>query len=53
MKLKICSTAFKKNPQKSNFIKIYPILALLSERTDATKLIFASRNFMNGPKMTI
>ena len=46
---------FQENPQISNFINIHPVGAELfhaDRRTDMAKLIAASRNFANAPKIS-
>ena len=61
MKIEFSSTDFSKNTQISNFMKIHPVWAELfrgdgmadgqtDRLTHMTKVIFASRNFANGPK---
>jgi hypothetical protein len=56
----IFSTYFREKVQISSFIKIRPMGADLfyadrrtNIQTDMTKLIVASRNFANAPKMTV
>jgi hypothetical protein len=50
---RISSTDFRKNLQKSNFIKIRPVgaeLFLADGRSNTTKLVVSFRNFANAPK---